>query len=134
MVSRRVRRPGQPWGPTVRAAPAAVGGGDDGTCDNGTPNSAVCGTFATVPWYANDLGVRATLGAVASLDRAAGISRVDKPAAGRRQVKWRGGSLTWRGLAVWAFPCALNRFLAVHSGWSGSLVSGAGNYSFPPSA
>ena len=39
-----------------------VGGGDDGTCNGGTPNSSVCGTFATVPWYANDLGVRATLG------------------------------------------------------------------------
>lgn len=39
-----------------------VGGGDDGTCNGNTPNSSVCGTFATVPWYANDLGVRATLG------------------------------------------------------------------------
>ena len=35
------------------------GGGEDGTCGQ---NRSVCGTFATVPWYANDLGHRAALG------------------------------------------------------------------------
>ena len=36
-----------------------VGGGEDGTCGQ---NNSVCGTYATVPWYANDLGHRAVLG------------------------------------------------------------------------
>ena len=44
-----------------------ISGGEDGTCGGKFPNgsstgNSVCGTFATVPWYANDLGSRAVLG------------------------------------------------------------------------
>jgi hypothetical protein len=42
-------------------------GGEDGTCgakfaNGSSTNTSVCGTFATAPWYANDLGLRAVLG------------------------------------------------------------------------
>jgi hypothetical protein len=44
-----------------------ISGGEDGTCGgkfaNGSSSgNSVCGTYATVPWYANDLGSRAVLG------------------------------------------------------------------------
>ena len=37
-----------------------ISGGEDGTCGGVFPNgsstnTSVCGTYATVPWYANDL-------------------------------------------------------------------------------
>ena len=37
------------------------GGGEDGTCGYATGLSA-CGTFATVPWYADDMALRASHG------------------------------------------------------------------------
>ena len=63
-------RDGEDWYPPMvhRLAPKAqvwagedgpVSGGEDGTCGQ---NSSVCGTYATLPWFANDLGHRATLG------------------------------------------------------------------------
>jgi hypothetical protein len=44
-----------------------IGGGEDGTCGDKFPNgsltnTSVCGTYATVPWYANDLALRAVYG------------------------------------------------------------------------
>eukprot|EP00041_Stephanoeca_diplocostata_P013955 m.249823 g.249823 ORF g.249823 m.249823 type:complete len:191 (-) comp19529_c0_seq2:954-1526(-) len=35
-----------------------TGGGEDGTCGA----ASACGTYATVPWYADDLGIRAKHG------------------------------------------------------------------------
>jgi len=71
-------RDGEGWYPGLvhRMAPGAevwagedgpISGGEDGTCQGFFPNGtstdrSVCGTYATVPWYANDLGLRATLG------------------------------------------------------------------------
>lgn len=44
-----------------------ISGGEDGTCggkfgNGSSTGNSVCGTYATVPWYANDLGSRAVLG------------------------------------------------------------------------
>ena len=63
-------RDGEAWYPPMvhRLAPTAqvwagedgpAPGGDDGT---GGQNNSVLGTYATLPWYANDLGHRAALG------------------------------------------------------------------------
>ena len=35
-----------------------IGGGEDGTCSGFGKGSSACGTYATVLWYANDLGSR----------------------------------------------------------------------------
>lgn len=69
---------GESWYPGMvhSLAPAAevwagedgpIGGGEDGTCgglfpNGSSTNNSVCGTFATAPWYANNLGQRALLG------------------------------------------------------------------------
>ena len=50
-----------PWAEMWAGENGPVGGGEDGTCDASSGLSA-CGTFATVPWYADDMALRAQNG------------------------------------------------------------------------